>query len=102
MNVIDYPPLGFVRAEVATAATRFPHVAVISGRRTIEGHAGGNLVLVASETPLDRGSIESAIVAWGEGAETVVLAEPAEVDAFIATSVVLTDDFAPVDQLLGR
>ena len=102
MNVIDYPPLGFVRAEAATAATRFPHVAVISGRRTIEGRSGGNLVVVASETPIDRASIESAIAAWGEGAETVVLAGPDEVDAFVGRSVELTDDFAPVDQLLGR
>lgn len=102
MNVIDYPPLGFVRAEAATAATRFAHVAVMSGRSTIEGRTGGNLVVVASETPIDRASIESAIASWGEGAETVVLAEPAEVAAFVGQSVLLTDDFAPVDQLLGR
>jgi spermidine synthase len=102
MNVIDYPPLGFVRAEAATAATRFPHVAVMSGRATIEGRTGGNLVVVASEKPIDRASIESAIDTWREGADTVVLADPNEVDAFVGRSVVLTDDFAPVDQLLGR
>ena len=102
MNVIDYPPLGFVRAEAATAAASFRHVAVIGGRRTIEGDAGGNLVLVASETPLDVGSVEDAILAWGELGPTVVLAGPDEVDAFVGRSVVLTDDFAPVDQLLGR
>ncbi|MEX1169342.1 MAG: fused MFS/spermidine synthase [Chloroflexota bacterium] len=102
MNVIDYPPFGFVRAEAATAATRFPHVAVISGRRAIDGAAGGNLVLVASKRPLDLASVEVAIEAWGESESTVVLARRAEVDAFIGASVVLTDDFAPVDQLLGR
>ena len=32
MNLIDYPPLGFVRAEAATASRLFEHVAVISGR----------------------------------------------------------------------
>jgi hypothetical protein len=37
-----------------------------------------------------------------EPPDTVVLVERAEVDAFIGSSVVLTDDFAPVDQLLGR
>jgi SAM-dependent methyltransferase len=102
MNVIDYPPLGFVRAETATAATRFPHVAVISGRRTIEGDTGGNLVIVASETPIDRAGIEAAIATWVEPAGTVVLVDRVDVDAFIGASVVLTDDFAPVDQLLGR
>ena len=101
-NLIDYPPLGFVRAEAATAATRFPQVSVISGRQTIDGDSGGNLVLVASETPLDREALEAAISAWGESEPTAVLADRAEVEAFIGASVVLTDDFAPVDQLLGR
>lgn len=102
MNVIDGPRLGFVRAMAATGAARFPHVAVISGRGTIEGGAGGNLVVVASETPLDLASIEVAIAAWGELEQTAVVVDPAEVAAFIGESVVLTDDFAPVDQLLGR
>lgn len=102
MNLIDYPPLGFARAEAATAVTRFPYVAVIGGRRTIEGASGGNLVLVASETAIDRAAVEEAIAGWVEPPETVVLADRAEVDAFIGKSVVLTDDFAPVDQLLGR
>ena len=102
MNLIDYPPLGFVRAEVATARTRFPHVAVISGRPTIDGLIGGNLVLVASETPIDVASTQASIETWGEGQVTAILATPAEVAAFIGESVVLSDDFAPVDQLLGR
>jgi SAM-dependent methyltransferase len=101
-NIIDYPPLRFVRAEAATAASRFPHVAVIANRRTIDGVAGGNLVLVASETPLDRAGVESAISTWGEGSNTGILSDPGEVAGFIGQSAVLTDDFAPVDQLLGR
>jgi spermidine synthase len=101
-NVIDYPPLRFVRAEVATLATTFSQVAVIAGRPTINGEGGGNLVLVASDTPLDRAGVEAAIATWGEGESTVVLAAPNDVDTFIGPSVALTDDFAPVDQLLGR
>jgi len=60
-------------------------MAVIADRPTIEGEAGGNVVLVASDTPLDSAKVEAAIAAWGEGASTAVL-------TFIA----------PVDQLLGR
>jgi SAM-dependent methyltransferase len=101
-NLIDYPPLRFVRAEAATVATLFPHVAVIAGRRTIDGQAGGNLVLVASETPIDKASVEAAMSAWREPESTVVLAAADEVTRFIGSSVTLTDDFAPVDQLLGR
>jgi hypothetical protein len=102
VNLIDYPPLRFVRAEAATAATVFPQVAVIARRRIVDGQGGGNLVLVASDTPLDTASVEAAIAAWGEGEATAVLATPDEVATFIGPSIALTDDFAPVDQLLGR
>lgn len=78
------------------------HGTVISGRRTIEGETGGNLVLVASDTAIDQTAVEAAIATWVDPADTVVLAEAAVVEAFIGESVVLTDDFAPVDQLLGR
>jgi spermidine synthase len=101
-NLIDYPPLGFVRAEAATAGLRFGHVAVISARSTLAGESGGNLVLVASDTPLDVAAVSARISTWGEGDTTRILADPTELAAFIGDSPVLTDDFAPVDQLLGR
>lgn len=101
-NLIDYPPLAFFRAEAATAATRFPHVSIISSQRTIEGLTGGNLVLVAGESPLDVASVEAAIATWSETESTAVLTKRAEVEQFIGSAVILTDDFAPVDQLLGR
>ncbi len=101
-NLIDYPPLGFVRAETATAATRFENVAVIAADRIIGGEDGGNLVLVASDAPIDRSSVEAAIASWNENDTTVVMTEPDALKAFIGRSPVLTDDFAPVDQLLGR
>jgi spermidine synthase len=101
-NLIDYPPLQFVRAEAATAAAAFPHVAVVADRGIIDGDGGGNVVLVASDTPLDTAAVGAAIAAWEEGASTTVLADPDGVRAFIDGSPVLSDDFAPVDQLLGR
>jgi spermidine synthase len=102
VNIIDYPPLRFVRAEAATAATVFSQVAVIASRETIGGEGGGNLVLVASDAPLDREGVEAAIATWGEGETTAIVSAPAEVASFIGDSFTLTDDFAPVDQLLGR
>lgn len=101
-NLIDYPPLAFFRAEAATAATRFPFVSIISSQRTIDGIAGGNLVLVAAETPIDEAAVVAAIATWAETEPTAVLSERAEVDAFIGSAVILTDDYAPVDQLIGR
>jgi spermidine synthase len=102
VNIIDYPPLRFVRAEAATAGSVFATVAVIARGSTIDGESGGNLVLVAGDTPLDTAAVEAAIAGRNEGAITRVLAERGDVDAFIGGSPILTDDFAPVDQLLGR
>ena len=102
VNIIDYPPLRFVRAESATAATEFSEVAVIADHGTIDGENGGNLVLYASDTPLDTAAVEAGIATWGEGASTAILAAPDAVSAFIGDASILTDDFAPVDQLLGR
>lgn len=102
MNLIDYPPLGFVRAEAATADRSFEHLAVIAGRATLEGQDGGNVVLVASDEALDVAAVSARIDTWREAAETMILADPAEVVAFVGDATILTDDFAPVDQLLGR
>lgn len=102
MNLIDYPPLGFVRAEAATARRIFRHVAVISSPATLAGESGGNVVLVASAEPLDVAAITARMAAWGAAGGTGILADPAAVAAFVGDAPVLTDDYAPVDQLLGR
>ena len=59
-------------------------------------------MLVASAEPLDVAAVTARIEAWGETASTGILADPAEVAAFIGDATILSDDFAPVDQLLGR
>jgi SAM-dependent methyltransferase len=102
MNLIDYPPLGFVRAEAATASRLFQHVAVISARTTLAAQGGGNVVLVASAEPLDVAAVTARLDTWGDGASTAILADAAEVAAFVGGAPVLSDDYAPVDQLLGR
>ena len=101
-NLIDYPPLGFVRAETATVASRFPHVALIAGPTTLAAQSGGNLVLVGSPEPLDVAAVTARIESWGERDATGILADRQEIAVFTAGAPVLTDDFAPVDQLLGR
>ena len=102
MNLIDYPPLGFVRAEAATAGRLFDHVAIIATPTTLAGKGGGNVVLVASAEPLDVAAVTARIATWGPASATGILADPGEVEAFIGDAPILTDDYAPVDQLLGR
>jgi hypothetical protein len=60
------------------------------------------VVLVASAEPLDVAAVTARIGTWGPASETGIVADPAEVAAFVGDAPILTDDYAPVDQLLGR
>jgi spermidine synthase len=98
VNVIDYPPLGFARAEVATLRDVFGHVAVIGPASRLAARDGGNLILVASDAPIPAETILERN--RERGGRDAVLADPAGIDEFVADAPVLTDDHAPVDQLL--
>jgi len=99
MNLIDYPPLRFARAQVATLAQVFDDVAVIAPPGVLDDQAGGNVVLVASLGPLDSDRIAAAI-ATSNGEEVVL--SGAAVGAFARGAEPLDDDHAPVDQWLSR
>ncbi len=97
-NIIDGPPLGFLRAEVETMRDVFEHVAVLGPPAVLDGGVGGNVVVIASEAPLP---IEELQVQIADRADNdVVLSTAAELDELVGDSPVLTDDYAPVDQLL--
>ncbi|GAA3153248.1 hypothetical protein GCM10010531_00040 [Blastococcus jejuensis] len=97
VNLIDHPPLRFVRAELATLQEVFPHVLLLARAPVLAGEDGGNLVAVASRSPLPVDAIAAGLaerdLAWQ-------VAEGSQLDAFVGDAQVLTDDFAPVDQLL--
>ena len=97
VNLIDYPPLGFARAEVATLQAVFDHVAVIAPPARLDRAEGGNFVLVASDAPIDAAAISAANAARGDTDE---VATGARLQRFVGAAPVLTDDYAPVDQLL--
>lgn len=97
VNVIDMPPLDFVRAKAATLRSAFSHVAVIAPPARINRMDGGNFVLVASDAPLEVEGIAARNRARGDDDE---VATGARLDRFIGAAPVLTDDYAPVDQLL--
>lgn len=96
MNVIDYGNLDFVRSETATLMDVFEHVAVFAPPSYLAGEAGGNFVLVASQAPLPVARIEEAI-AGRNGSETA-----ASLAEFVGDARPLTDDHAPVDQMIDR
>jgi spermidine synthase/MFS family permease len=100
MNVLDYGPRRFLRAEVATVADVFDHVAVI-GRAGSFGPSGqgvgGNYVVIASDAELPLDAIEDAN--RDRRRDDEILHGP-DLDVFVGDAIVLTDDHAPVDQLL--
>jgi spermidine synthase len=97
VNLIDHPPLAFVRAELATLAEVFPHVLLLARAPVLAGDDGGNVVAVASRQQLPADRIAAAMAGHGLAWQ---VADGAELTAFIGDADVLTDDFAPVDQLL--
>jgi spermidine synthase len=100
INIIDYPPLELARAQLATLAAVFEHVGVYGPPSRVTGTSGGNIILLASNEPLP----EAAILAANRehGGRAALATDAAEIDPFMDGAVVLTDDFAPTDQLLTR
>jgi len=96
LNAIDHPPQGFVKAEAATLAAVFAHVAPPP---QLAGEEGGNHVLVASDSPIDIAGLERRLAARPDPQAAL---DGLGLERFVGGAKVLTDDFAPVDQLLGR
>jgi len=96
-NIIDHGPLDFARAYVRTSAELFDEVVLLAAPDVLAGDDGGNLVLVASDEPVDVDAVTSAFARrdldWAAMAGD-------ELAAWTADAPVLTDDYAPVDQLL--
>lgn len=97
VNVIDYAPLLFARAEAATIAEVFPHVALISAPAVLAGEGGDNLVFVGSESPLPVDAIRSELAVRVPEYDLIT---GEEYEAFAGDAGILTDDYAPVDQLV--
>ncbi|MGY1653029.1 fused MFS/spermidine synthase [Geodermatophilus sp. SYSU D01119] len=96
-NLIDNPPLSFARAELATMREVWPHVLLLARAPVLAGEDGGNLVAVAAHRPLDEDALADALLAQDS---TWQVASADEVATFAGDARVLTDDAAPVDQLL--
>ena len=94
LNVIDNPPGAFVRAEIATLRAVFAHVIVLAPAAQLAGDEGGNYILVASDRRLPANELAEL------AAEPASVAYEQEAARFAGDAQVLTDDDAPVDQLL--
>ena len=98
-NLIDHGPLGFARAELATLASTFDHVALAADADTVgrTAAAGGNLVALASDRPLDTAAWQDRLDERGTDWRVIT---GRDLRAWVDGAAVLTDELAPVDQLL--
>ena len=118
LNAIDSGPNRFVKAEVRTIAAVFRYIVVMAPPYAFAGEFGANFILVASDKPIDETVLRAGIKA--RGTDAVVLGGevrsvrsgrvayrlPVALRNFASQSgsapTVLTDDYAPVDQLFTR
>ena len=90
MNLIDGGRNWFVRAELATLAQHFEYLGLIVPEGGVPAAFPANQIIVASDSPLPALTIDPT-----DGRLIV----GSEIDRMIEGMGILTDDFAPVDQL---
>jgi len=105
MNILDYPPADFVAAQLVTLEAVFDHVALLGPPHYLRGESGGNHLVIASAAPLPISDILSTAAARGEDLAAIGNDGTSTVDGItwsdiVGNAQVLTDDHAPVDQLL--
>ncbi|MGV3561945.1 MAG: fused MFS/spermidine synthase [Nocardioides sp.] len=107
VNLIDHGEMAFVRAEVRTLQQVFEHVVALgepgTGARRVSGSSDtrsldqGNVVVVASDSAVDLDAVAAGLEQRDTGWVTLAGDALAE---WVGDAMVLTDDHAPVDQLL--
>lgn len=98
-NLIDFPPNNFARAAVATVRETFKHVVLISYAAILDGKTGGNVVIVASDDELPVDEVQRNLVAR-DSSGLLTMADEERTARYAGGADVLTDDYAPVDQLI--
>lgn len=96
-NVIDNGPLDFARAYLRTTAEVFDEVALLADPALLAGEDGGNMVVVASKAPVDVDAVLERMAGRDLRWEAL---DGDDLEAWVGEGPVLTDDYAPVDQLL--
>lgn len=103
MNLIDGPNGEFVRAYMNTLRQTFRYVYLTPGGDGWKKTIRTTFVLLATDTALDKGRLVDLTSDVGGMTLANRLASPEEVDRLLteAPTVVLTDQYAPVDQMLA-
>lgn len=87
-NLADSPPLRQARREVATVRSVFSHVVAVGEPAVLKGRRYGNIVLAASQQPVQRAGLARSLRSLPVPAGVI---GESEVDAFAAGATVFTD-----------
>jgi spermidine synthase len=103
VNMIDGPRREFLRAYLATLRRTFSHVYLAPAVRGWRGSPRVTFVLIASDAALDLDAFKTIDAGDGETFFAIQVLSQAETDALLAEgpTVILTDRYAPVDQMLA-
>lgn len=96
LNLIDGKGRRFLQAELATLQRVFGHIALLASADELTSGGHGNYVVAASPLPLPLPGLRRRVGAHGFEIRT-----ESWVRRFAAGARILTDDNAPVDQLLS-
>ncbi len=103
VNLVDGPRGDFLRAYIHTLRQSFRHVYLAPTLESWQQASRSTFVLIASDVPLDRAELLAVDGGDGDSLLAQDLLSEAEVDDLLATgrTVMLTDRYAPVDQMLA-
>jgi spermidine synthase len=103
VNLIDGPRRDFLRAYINTLGHTFSHIYVVPAVRSWRESPRVTFVLIVTDTPLDLAAFKKIDAGDGETFFADQVLDPEAVAALLAEgrAVVLTDRYAPVDQLLA-
>jgi len=103
VNIIDGVRGDFLRAYTHTLRQTFEHVYLIPASTSWRESSRTTFVLIGTDTPLDLEAVKAVSADEGESRLADQLFSESEVDALLAKGSVvsLTDQYAPVDQMLA-
>jgi len=103
VNIIDGPRGDFLRAYTHTLRQTFRYVYVAPTAEHWQRSPRSTFVLIASDAPLDRATLEALHARSADPLLARLLLSEDEIDALLAEGsvVMLTDRYAPVDQMLA-
>jgi spermidine synthase len=103
VNIVDAGSADFLRAYTHTLRQSFPYVYLTPTSAAWRESPRMTFVLVATDQPLDRAKLASLTAGDDDSRLAEQMFSPTELEQFLAAGeqVMLTDRYAPVDQLLA-